>query len=219
MNIYLQLIGENTLYLANVGGAHGHPIAENSLHLWNAVLKKVKEAGGKKDKDYTVFCFTNSGQVKARAQLKEIGFEDRPSGNLLYHTLPSEKFATASVEIKKKLEEEEREKQRLKEEALKARNERDIREGRKIGEIREGDLVHYYTHKDTDEPYIALKIEGNDLRYMALNSMSYYNLSPSTIRSCYLEPLSRWRRISPERQSELNKEWVKKVEDYFSNDK
>lgn len=214
-NLLINAFG-SALYLSNLGGAHGHPTAKSSTELLDEIFKKIPKG----TKNAGFFGFTNGGQMTPRAFLKEIGFTETKSGNLIFHYLSPEAFEKAFGNLEEKVKEMEALRRKAIEEFSKDYNERN--KGRKEGELREGDLVHYHTHQDDQLPYIIFGFQGRSVRYTPVGSLLHYTPNVLFNSATNTEPLKNWRRVSIETEmayAENHPDQYKSLIEYFEADK
>lgn len=133
MVMEIKRIHKGVDYIYNLGAAHGQPRAENveTFQLRIANLKPTADA---------ICCFTNGNQVVEREYLNKLGFTPLKYKNtyMMFHTISRERFErnfTDEFKEKIRLIEEERKKK------FAVYLERYCADGRKEGELREGDII------------------------------------------------------------------------------
>lgn len=203
----------NALYLCDFGGAHGRQVYTNPTDLINDITKILSDCGLiNKEDGYFIYGVTNSGQAPQRKMLESIGFTSTTIGHLVQHSITDKEFSTAAalaIEAAKK--EEARKAAELKK-AEEERIARDIKDGRKPGELRVGDVVVYTGHSPAQQqhnPYVivGVDVDADSVAYTQASQFGYYSLSYLASNRAGSMEAKRWLRADPSLEQEVIKRY------------
>lgn len=205
----------NAVYLYDFGGAHGRQVYSKAEDLINDITKILKQLKLLDHEDgYFLYGMTNSNQMAQRKMLSDMGFKSTFIGNLVQHHITDKEFSTAvalAIEAAKK------EEARLEAEKKKAEEERiarDIKDGRKPGELRVGDVVVYMGHSPAQQqhnPFVIVGVyaDGGDdfVAYVQAAQFGHYSLSYLTRNPAGSMEAKWWFRADPSLELEVIKRY------------